>query len=187
MSTRATITVRDDHDAFHIYRHHDGYPDSELGMVRQIADARALAMLDAKAADFGAALVATLKTGPGSTYLTADPDAHGDREYHYAIKHVRDGVIGSVSLVVEHYWRGDFSEELFRGSIDDAATHFDSFPPEPVNPESLSAVGGVLMRAAEEIHQLCGYRPDPDTEAVLAEIDSAAEQLAAFQKQAKPA
>ena len=43
MSTRATITVADEHYSFDIYQHHDGYPEGPHGLVRHIAMARQLA------------------------------------------------------------------------------------------------------------------------------------------------
>ncbi len=87
MSTRATLTVSDDQDSFDIYRHHDGYPQGVHGVVRGISDARKLAwsLPRFQADDFAAAVIATMKQGPGSIYLTSKAEDHADRILHYDI------------------------------------------------------------------------------------------------------
>lgn len=84
MSTRATITVADERGSFDIYQHHGGYPDGQHGLVRQIAMARRMAwdLPRFEASDFAAAVIAALKDRGGSTYLTADAEAHCDRAFH---------------------------------------------------------------------------------------------------------
>lgn len=109
MSTRATITVADENDSFDIYQHHDGYPDGPNGLVRHIAMARRLAwdLPRFEAADFAAAVIAVLKDRGGSTYLTKDAEAHGDRSYHYRIEPARENTVTRAQLTISRpSWEG---------------------------------------------------------------------------------
>ena len=130
MSTRATITVADEHDSFDIYQHHDGYPEGPHGLVRHIAMAQSLAwdLPRFEAADFAAAAIAVLKDRGGSTYLTANAEAHSDRAYHYRIEPLRDGVSTQVQLTVSKAnWRADQADsEVFKGPLAEAITKFDA-------------------------------------------------------------
>jgi len=87
MSTRCTITVTDDQDTFHIYRHSDGYPEGEHGVLAGLDEARSKAWKAPRfeAMDVAAAIVATWKDGPGNIYLTREARLHGDRSYHYEV------------------------------------------------------------------------------------------------------
>lgn len=101
MSTRATITVRDtEHatEAYSVYRHCDGYPDTEHGVIATLRQALPYAwpLPGFEAMDFSAAIVAAWKQPArkiadnysvqgGGIYLTTGRDAHGDTEYHYEI------------------------------------------------------------------------------------------------------
>ena len=90
MSTRCTITVRDERggrDAFSLYRHSDGYPDTQHGVVATLSKALPLAwsMPRFEADDFAAAIVAAWKDGGGYIRLTGGRDWHVDTEYHYEV------------------------------------------------------------------------------------------------------
>ena len=102
MSTRSTLTVRDRKDgneAYSIYRHSDGYPDTVAGVFATLPQALAYAwpLPRYEPSDFAAAIVAAWKQParayPGSTYisqggniyLTEGREAHGDTAYHYEI------------------------------------------------------------------------------------------------------
>lgn len=104
MSTRATITVRDRKDgnrAFSIYRHCDGYPDSEHGVLEglKLALSYAWALPRFEEDDFAAAIVAAWKKPAyrpspgipdyiaqgGNIRFTEGRDEHGNTEYHYEI------------------------------------------------------------------------------------------------------
>lgn len=128
MSTRATITVADQHDSFDLYQPHDGYPDGPHGLVRHIAIARRLAwdLPRFEAGDFAAAIISVLKDRGGSTYLTKDADAHSDRSFHYRIETVREDTAHRVQLTISRpSWervRGDV--EVFAGSIQNAVAKF---------------------------------------------------------------
>ena len=88
MSTRAVITIRDERETFHIYRHSDGYPESEHGVLATLPQALPLAwhLPRFEARDFAAALVAAWKRpGGGGVYLTDHYDSHGDLEFRYEV------------------------------------------------------------------------------------------------------
>ena len=127
MSTRATLSVFDKKDKFDIYRHHDGYPEGVHGIVCRVkaAMARAWTMPRFEAGDFAAAIVANMKSQPGSVYLTRDADLHMDRQYHYDITCAAK----AIQITVHTY-----SEAVgnivptFKGTIDEAVKHFDAHP-----------------------------------------------------------
>ena len=183
MSTRATITVADDHDSFDLYQHHDGYPDGPHGMVRHIALAQRLAwdLPRFEAADFAAAVVAVLKDRGGSTYLAADAEAHCDRAYHYQIEPLRDGVSTQVKLTIQQMtFHDDGPIELFSGPINEAVIKFDAIgetAKQPREYQILMQAEATLCRTQEEITALCGERPDADTEHVHDRIEATCRDL----------
>lgn len=180
MSTRATITVADDNDSFDIYQHHDGYPDGPHGLVRHIAMARRLAwnLPRFEAADFAAAIIAVLKDRGGSTYLTKDADAHGDRDFHYRIEPLRENYATRMMLTIfrpsHESGRGDV--EIFAGDIQEAVSKSGAVAEISGQPREWQMLGdleGALFRAEEQIGALCRHRPDEDTEKVLEDLDDA--------------
>lgn len=178
MSTRATITVADDHDSFDIYQHHDGYPDGPFGLVRHIAMARRLAWDPPRfeAADFAAAVIAVLKDRGGSTYLTKDANAHRDRDFHYRIEPLRENYATRMMLTIfrPNHERGRGDVEIFAGEIQEAVSKFGAVAETSGQPREWQMLGdleGALYRAEEEIGALCGNRPDEDTEKVLEDLD----------------
>jgi len=178
MSTRATITVADSHDSFDIYQHHDGYPDGPHGLVRHLNLAQRLAwdLPRFEAADFAAAVIAVLKDRGGSTYLTRDADEHGDRDYHYRIGPLREDIHTRVMLSISrpNWEKGEPDTEIFSDEIQKAVEQFDAVPDTTGQPREWQMLGEIestLCRATEEIAQLCGERPDPDTEKVFNDLD----------------
>lgn len=90
MSTRCTVTVRETQggrEAYSLYRHCDGYPDTKHGVVNTLALALPLAWQAPRfeADDFAAAIVSAWKDGAGYIRLTSGRDAHGDTEFHYEV------------------------------------------------------------------------------------------------------
>ena len=131
MSTRATLSVFDKHDKFEIYRHHDGYPHGPHGVIQDVKRAmtRAWPMPGFQAAEFSAALNATMKTGPSSIYLTHQADLHMDRQYHYEITLAEK----QLHLTVHEYSeRVGKVIPIFDGTIDDAVDRFEALPPEGI-------------------------------------------------------
>jgi len=184
MSTRATITVADDENRFDIYQHHDGYPEGPHGLVRHIALAQRLAwdLPRFEAADFAAAVIAVLKDRGGSTYLTQNADTHADRDYHYRIEPLREGVSTQVQLTIRQpSWRDVEPErELFQGSIIEAVRKFNAvgkIAEQPREYRILADAEGALWRAMEEISALCGDRPDEDAKQVNEDIEAATRSL----------
>lgn len=180
MSTRATITVADKQDSFDIYQHHDGYPDGPHGLVRHIAMARRLAwdLPRFEAADFAAAIIAVLKDRGGSTYLTKTADLHSDRDFHYRVEPLRDDISTRVKLTITkpNWEHGKPDVEVFAGDIQDAVQRFGATAESSRQPREwqlLGTIEGTLCRATEEIAQLCGERPDPDTQKVFDDLDVA--------------
>lgn len=189
MSTRATLTVKDDRDQFHIYRHHDGYPSGPHRVVHDLGLARRLAwdLPRFEAADFAAAILAVMKEGPGSVYLTKVAENHSDRAFHYEIEPLQDQVSTQIGLtILESTWKPDGTmRELFRGSLEKAGENF--CPPEKSPEHSrelkiLQTAEQTLLRAQEEIAQLTGGRPDEDTKLVHEQIEAASRDLAKVQR-----
>ena len=104
MSTRCTITVRESKNSptgYSIYRHSDGYPDTEHGVIATLSQALTYAwpLPRFEPDDFAAAIVAAWKqpahrpvpsmpdyiSQGGNIRFTEGRDAHGDTEFHYEI------------------------------------------------------------------------------------------------------
>lgn len=184
MGTRATITVADDSDRFHIYQHYDGYPNGEHGMVRRLAMAPRMAwkLPRFEAMDFAAAVISVLKEGGGTTYLTKDAGLHSDRAFHYKITPLRDGVSTRVGLcITETAWLPNTPDKvLFDGDIMDAVQKFDAIAPLPEHPREvqfLNPIETALNRASEEISQWCRDHPEDDTVEVLELLENASTSL----------
>jgi hypothetical protein len=88
MSTRAVITFIDERDTFHVYKHHDGYPLSEHGVIAAIQKAMPLAwtLPRFEASEFACAFIAANKTRGGGLYLTGHWNQHGDLDYRYEVR-----------------------------------------------------------------------------------------------------
>ncbi len=87
MSTRAVVTFKDEHGAYSVYKHHDGYPNGAGGMLAAIekAKAHAWALPRFEADDFAAGFVCANKTCGGGVRLTHGPEDHGDLAYVYVV------------------------------------------------------------------------------------------------------
>lgn len=129
MPTRATLTVSDQTDRFHIYRHHDGYPDGEHGVIRALARAqeRAWPQPRFEAGDFAAALIAVMKETAGSIYLTQNADDHDDRNFHYHVTSDDSGL--HVTVQYTEWLDPQFTKfemrTQFEGALADAQMEFD--------------------------------------------------------------
>ena len=141
MSTRATLSIRDGRDVFDIYRHHDGYPDGEHGVIADLLRAEKLSWNHPRfeAGDVAAAVIATMKTGPGSVYLTKDANLHGDRNFHYDLMSGRDSI---GVLVKEFSWRTEKAILRFQGTLLEAAIEFGV---ESATPETIRRTRADLM------------------------------------------
>ncbi len=95
MSTRSSITVRDESGAFSLYRHSDGYPDTKHGVIATLAQALPLAWPAPRfeADDFAAAIVAAWKHAGGNIRLSEGHESHADTAFHYEIYQRTDGAV----------------------------------------------------------------------------------------------
>ena len=95
MSTRCVVTFQDDDGSHSVYKHSDGYPDTEHGILALIEKTKAHAweLPRFEADDFAASFVVAAKQGAGGVRLTTGPEAHGDLEYTYLVTCV-DGKLG---------------------------------------------------------------------------------------------
>lgn len=184
MSTRATITVADQHDSFDLYQHHDGYPDGPHGLVRHIAMARRLAwdLPRFEAGDFAAAIIAVLKDRGGSTFLTKDANAHSDRSFHYHVSPLQENTATRVMLTITRpsWERGKEDVEVFVGEMQEAVAKFDAVSETKDQPREWQVLGeieGALYRATEEINQWVKGTPDPDTHTTLQDLDDAGRSM----------
>ena len=176
MSTRATLSVFDpagEGDKFDIYRHHDGYPHGPHGVVQDVKRAlsKAWPLPGFQAADFSAALVATMKNCPGSVYLTRQADLHMDRWYHYDITRAEK----ELHLVVHEYSeRVGKVVPIFDGTLDEAIERFEALPPEGITnlDDPWAALSMAEMALADiEASKRKGYL-DKAKEMVFAAMDS---------------
>ena len=109
MSTRAVYTFRDimnDGKQYHVYKHHDGYPQGAMQWIRN-AIPFAWQAPRFEPSDFACAFVCGNKgKGGGGIYLTHHWEEHGDLEYRYEI--FMDGEI-KVDIFEKqyglYYWR----------------------------------------------------------------------------------
>src|SRR6185437_7889916 len=93
MSTRCVITVIDEHHSFSIYRHGDGYPNTDVGVIKTLEAAFefAWALPRFEADDFAAAIIRAWKMeGGGDIYFTESHERHGDLAYRYEIRQQPD-------------------------------------------------------------------------------------------------
>lgn len=92
MSTRCNLIIKDEFHSIQLYRHCDGYPDSEYGVVNCLKGALNYAweLPRMGASDFAAAIVRAWKDHGGNIYIdgshNSDADLHGDIEYLYEIE-----------------------------------------------------------------------------------------------------
>lgn len=84
MSTRATITVYDEEDRFHLYLHGDAEPEQVEARIKQ-AQKYAREPARFNAGDFTAAIIKIMKQQAWGVYLTPDAQFHRDRDYHYKV------------------------------------------------------------------------------------------------------
>ena len=87
MSTRCTITVQDAIGSYTLYRHSDGYPESEHGVLASLASVLPLAwpLPRFEADEFAASIIAAWKKIPGGIRMVAAGRDLGV-EYHYVIR-----------------------------------------------------------------------------------------------------
>lgn len=103
MSTRCNIIVDDGFDRIQLYRHSDGYPDTEYGVVATLPEALRFAwkLPRFESSDFAAAIIRAWKQeGGGGIYIDGSPAAweliHGDTEWVYVIEMVNDELVVKV-------------------------------------------------------------------------------------------
>lgn len=183
MSTRATLTISDIEDQFHIYRHHDGYPDTPHGVIHDVREAmhKAWPLPRFEAADFGAALVAQMKHNRGSVYLTKDAKRHLDSEYHYDITADKNDILLTVKKVA---YSVDRLITQFEGTLEEAIDyykpdqHFDGtlatkFEMLKLPIGSIEIIKEALSNAEWDINQHLGNTHDPDSQKVIGQIKMA--------------
>ena len=87
MSTRASITFKDEHEEVTLYQHCDGYPSGVLENLRKAKDF-AWELPRFEACEFAAAYIAANKTGPGDIYISSECDGR----FEYTVI-VEDGIL----------------------------------------------------------------------------------------------
>ena len=121
MGTRSNLIIADDYNRLQLYRHWDGYPDSETGVLADLEKALPYAwpLPRFEADDFAAAIIRAWKgEGGGNIYIDGAPKGwekiHGDVEWVYIIQpqgeRKKNGVsklAGEPEVAVydwHHYW-----------------------------------------------------------------------------------
>ena len=110
MSTRCVFTFKDqDGNAFHVYKHYDGYPS---GAVDQMRAARPHTWSEDRfaAAEFAAAFIAGNKgQGGGNVYLSKGPQHHSDLDFSYTVSDSPEGI-----RIKAFEFAFDFEENVMR-------------------------------------------------------------------------
>jgi len=126
MSTRCTVSVKDEQGVHCIYRHHDGYPEGQFGVVATIKKAYPYAwkLPRFEADDFAAALVCGWKDqGGGDVRLTKSHTTHGDTEFQYYIS--QDKKTGELRLKILLPAGGcEKAQVLFYGTLAEAEAKY---------------------------------------------------------------
>lgn len=95
MGTRATITIKDDASRFHLFRHWDGYPENDAGVIaglQKVIDGPKVWPLPRFEADeFAAGIIATLKSGEGDYRIIKNPNKLY-ANYRYTIVQKDNGI-----------------------------------------------------------------------------------------------
>lgn len=92
MSTRSNLIIKDDRNSIQLYRHSDGYPESEHGVIATLEQALEFCwpLPRMEADDFAAAIVRAWKKNGGNIYIDGDykgrESLHSDIEYYYVIE-----------------------------------------------------------------------------------------------------
>ena len=120
MSTRSTIKVKDEYNTFYIYRHHDGYPNGEYGVINTLEKVFPFAwpLPRFESGDFAAAIIAAWKGGGGGIYFTHNHNRHGDTVYEYDIYFDRE-----LMITIREGYSGD-KRQMFNGTYADALIQF---------------------------------------------------------------
>ncbi len=118
MSTRSNIIVEDDYRRIQLYRHYDGYPDTEWGVLATLEDAMPYAwpLPRFEATEFAAALVRAWKQeNGGGIYIDGSPQewelVHGDIEWVYVIKPHKETKPNHDSI---HFPKGEPIVDIYR-------------------------------------------------------------------------
>ena len=119
MSTRCNIIIDDGDDRIQLYRHHDGYPYGEEGVLATLEQAFPYALSFFVAGDFSAAIIRAWKKDGEDIYIDGSPNKwemlHGDIEWVYVVKQNKSEK-EPVVLVYDwyKYWfdRADLDKEI---------------------------------------------------------------------------
>ena len=110
MSTRCNIIIQDEMERIQLYRHSDGYPDTEYGVLETLKDALPLAweLPRMEASDFAAAIVAAWKNHGGNIYIDGiyrgKQHLHADIEYLYTIEPDKKAGKWKVTCKTAYIW-----------------------------------------------------------------------------------
>lgn len=110
MATRCNILVKDNEgNRIVLYRHYDGYPEGENGVIKGLEEAKKYAweLPRFEASDFAAAIVRATKDAAGNIYIDGslrngeadDALNHGDISFFYIVKPCKDGPMIDVEVV----------------------------------------------------------------------------------------
>ncbi len=126
MSTRAVILVKDKYGYFCVYKHCDGYPQGDFGVLSELKHVFQYAwpLPCFEAADFSAAIIAAWKKkGGGNIYLTDNVSSHGDLAYFYKII-FKDYILNIEVYKYEYIKSKRRAINIFSGTYEQAVDYF---------------------------------------------------------------
>ena len=98
MSTRCTIDFTDEYQTVTIYKHCDGYPEGEHGIIALLQKAQEFAwpLPRFEADEYSAAFVVAAKAHAGNVRIFKPKDRAGDSAYLYKVRMTRGKLVADV-------------------------------------------------------------------------------------------
>ena len=124
MSTRGVFTFSGDGEEYHVYVHHDCYPEGAAAHLSKALESNMVWQLPRfEASEFAAGFVAATKTQPGGVTLMVDRDDYSDTQYCYMVYFNKNiNALGlevrAINLTDEHdslLWEGPLKEFIEMG------------------------------------------------------------------------
>jgi len=117
MSTRSIVTIKDETDTVHIFKHYDGYPEGIADAIQNtVKSGLAWDLPRFEADEFAAAFAAANKTQGGGIRIVSKRRAFCDVEYGYTVTQ-KDGELHIVATSINGWdvWK---EKQIFKGNLE---------------------------------------------------------------------